>query len=106
VKRYTEQQMTAYEHAWETRDAYGYHQFEDREWGRKFRLFLHGRAWTQRLYASVAKAARRADASLPGDLVALLDGPGGQADLGAGAAAPAADADDGHGHGEGPGAGR
>lgn len=27
VKRYTERQMTAYEHAWEIRDAYGYHQF-------------------------------------------------------------------------------
>jgi len=38
--------MTAYEHAWEIRDAYGYHQFEDRERGRKFRTFLHGRAWT------------------------------------------------------------
>ncbi|WP_434974929.1 DUF4158 domain-containing protein [Streptosporangium saharense] len=25
VKRYTERQMTAYEHAWEIRDPYGYH---------------------------------------------------------------------------------
>ncbi len=31
VKRYTERQMTAYEHAWEVRDAYGYRQFEDAE---------------------------------------------------------------------------
>ncbi|MCQ4083913.1 Tn3 family transposase [Streptomyces sp. RB6PN25] len=46
VKRYTERQMTAYEHAWEIRDAYGYRQFEDAEWGRRFRTFLHGRAWT------------------------------------------------------------
>nr|WP_324611413.1 DUF4158 domain-containing protein [Streptomyces sp. NRRL F-5755] len=46
VKRYTERQMTAYEHAWEIRDAYGYHQFEDPAWGRRFRTFLHGRAWT------------------------------------------------------------
>ncbi|MFB9626222.1 DUF4158 domain-containing protein [Nonomuraea helvata] len=28
------------------RDAYGYHQFEEAEWGRDFRTFLHGRAWT------------------------------------------------------------
>jgi len=46
VKRYTERTKTAYEHAWEIRDAYGYHPFEDAEWGRKFRAFLHGRAWT------------------------------------------------------------
>jgi len=119
VKRYTERLKTAYEHAWEIRDAYGYHQFEDREWGRKFRTFLHGRAWTaaegpvalfnqavgwlrrnrvllpgvsvlarqvaevrgtaeQRLYATVAGAARRADGALPADLVALLDVPEGR----------------------------
>jgi TnpA family transposase len=46
VKRYTERAKTAYEHAWEIRDAYGYHPFEDPEWGREFRAFLHGRAWT------------------------------------------------------------
>lgn len=46
VKRYAERRQTAYDHAWEIRDAYGYHQFEDPEWGRKFRTFLHGRAWT------------------------------------------------------------
>ncbi|MCX5417747.1 Tn3 family transposase [Streptomyces sp. NBC_00059] len=119
VKRYTERRQTAYDHAWEIRDAYGYHQFEDREWGRKFRAFLHGRAWThaegpvalfnqavgwlrrnrvllpgasvlakqvaavrsvteKRLYATVANAARRADASLPADLVALLEVPEGR----------------------------
>ncbi|MGW1641561.1 Tn3 family transposase [Streptomyces lavendulae] len=119
VKRYTERQMTAYEHAWEIRDAYGYHQFEDAAWGRRFRTFLHGRAWThaegpvalfnqavgwlrrnrvllpgvsalvrqvaevrtvaeRRLYATVAGAARRADPSLPDDLVALLQVPEGK----------------------------
>ncbi|MEV7445727.1 Tn3 family transposase [Streptomyces sp. NPDC091204] len=119
VKRYTERAKTAYEHAWEIRDAYGYHPFEDAEWGRKFRAFLHGRAWTgaegpvalfnqavgwlrrhrvllpgvsvlakqvasvrqvaeKRLYATVAGAARRADASLPADLVALLGVPEGR----------------------------
>lgn len=119
VKRYTERAKTAYEHAWEIRDAYGYHPFEDAEWGRKFRAFLHGRAWTgaegpvalfnqavgwlrrhrvllpgvsvlakqvasvrqvaeKRLYATVAGAARRADASLSADLVALLGVPDGR----------------------------
>jgi TnpA family transposase len=46
VKAYTERKPTAYEHAWEIRDAYEYHAYEDPEWGRKFRTFLHGRAWT------------------------------------------------------------
>nr|WP_234332063.1 Tn3 family transposase [Streptomyces sp. NRRL F-5650] len=120
VKEYTERLKTAYEHAWEIRDAYGYHQFEDHEWGRKFRAFLHGRAWTahsegpkalfdhavgwlrrnrvllpgvsvlarqvaevrgiaeKRLHATVAKAARRADPALPGDLMALLKTPEGK----------------------------
>nr|WP_245877645.1 DUF4158 domain-containing protein [Streptomyces glaucescens] len=44
VKRYTERPKTAYEHAWEIRDAYEYH--EDLEWSWRFRTFLHGRAWT------------------------------------------------------------
>ena len=44
VKRYTERPKTAYEHAWEIRDAYGYRPYEDAEWGRRFRMFLHGRA--------------------------------------------------------------
>ncbi|MDW6061963.1 DUF4158 domain-containing protein [Streptomyces sp. FXJ1.4098] len=46
IKQYTERLKTAYEHAWEIRDAYGYHQYEDPEWGRSFRTFPHGRAWT------------------------------------------------------------
>lgn len=112
VKEYTERLKTAYEHAWEIRDAYGYHPYEDHDQGRRFRAFLHGRAWTahvegpkalfdhavgwlrrhrvllpgvsvlarqvaevraiadRRLHAMVAKEARRADAALPGDLVA------------------------------------
>ena len=45
-KRYTERPKTPYDHAWEIRDAYGYHQYDDAEWGRQFRTFLHGRAWT------------------------------------------------------------
>jgi hypothetical protein len=46
VKRYTERPKTAYEHAWEIRDAYEYHEYDDPEWSRRFRTFLHGRAWT------------------------------------------------------------
>ncbi len=46
IKRYTERQPTAYEHSWEIRDAYGYHEYEDAQWSRRFRTFLHGRAWT------------------------------------------------------------
>lgn len=46
VKRYTERRQTLYDHAWEIRDAYGYHPYEDAERGRRFRTFLHGRAWT------------------------------------------------------------
>ncbi|MFI5635042.1 DUF4158 domain-containing protein [Streptomyces sp. NPDC051664] len=118
VKQYTERKPTAYEHAWEIRDAYEYHEYDDPEWGRKFRTFLHGRAWThaegpvalfnqavgwlrrhrvllpgvwvlarkvsevrtvaeKRLHATVARAARRADEALPGDLVATLVTPEG-----------------------------
>ncbi|MFB8117971.1 DUF4158 domain-containing protein [Streptomyces sp. NPDC055962] len=43
VKRYTERPKTAYEHAWEIRDV---HEYDDPERGRRFRTFLHGRAWT------------------------------------------------------------
>lgn len=46
VKRYTERQMTAYEHAWEIRDAYGYRRFEDERAAAEFDAFLRGRAWT------------------------------------------------------------
>jgi Domain of unknown function (DUF4158) len=37
VKRYVERKQTAYDHAWEIRDAHGYHPDEDWAWGRKFR---------------------------------------------------------------------
>jgi hypothetical protein len=46
VKRYTARAKTAYEHAWETRDACGFRVFEDRQAGADFRRFLDGRAWT------------------------------------------------------------
>ncbi|WTO41785.1 DUF4158 domain-containing protein [Streptomyces chartreusis] len=46
IKQYTERPKTPYEHAWEIRDVYEYHEYDDPEWSRKFRTFLHGRAWT------------------------------------------------------------
>nr|WSU78882.1 DUF4158 domain-containing protein [Streptomyces anulatus] len=45
VKRYTERKPTACEHSWETRRRYEYGEYEDPAWGRRFRTFLHGRAW-------------------------------------------------------------
>src|SRR3954454_10952848 len=46
VKHYVERAKTAYEHSWEIRRRFGYNEFLDRAWGRKFRRFLYGRAWT------------------------------------------------------------
>ncbi|MEV4183935.1 DUF4158 domain-containing protein [Streptosporangium canum] len=45
VNAYTARRQTLYDHAWEIRKAYGYQVYEDREAGRRFRTFLHGRAW-------------------------------------------------------------
>jgi hypothetical protein len=36
LKRYAERRQTLYDHAWEIRDAYGYHPYDDPEWERKF----------------------------------------------------------------------
>lgn len=46
VKQYVERPKTAYEHSWEIRRRFGYHEFEDPQRARKFRTFLYGRAWT------------------------------------------------------------
>jgi hypothetical protein len=46
VKRYPDRAMTAYEHAWQIRDAYGFRAFEDAAVTAAFRQFLDGRAWT------------------------------------------------------------
>jgi hypothetical protein len=46
VKQYVEWAKTAYEHSWEIRRRFGYHEFEDPQRSRKFRTFLYGRAWT------------------------------------------------------------
>ncbi|MER6923781.1 Tn3 family transposase, partial [Streptomyces spiralis] len=71
VKRYTERPKTAYEHAWEIRDAYEYHEYDDAEWGRKFRAFMHGRAWTHAegpvaLFNQAVGWLRRTRVLLPG----------------------------------------
>lgn len=69
---YTERLKTAYEHAWEIRDAYGYHLYEDHAAGRRFRAFLHGRAWTahaegpKALFDHAAGWLRRHRVLLPG----------------------------------------
>ncbi len=46
MKRYTARAKTAYEHAWEIRDAYRFRVFEDQQVRADFRRFLGGRAWT------------------------------------------------------------
>lgn len=46
VKLYTSRKKTAYEHAWEIREAYGFRVFEDASAAEDFRRFLEGRAWT------------------------------------------------------------
>jgi TnpA family transposase len=71
VKRYTERPKTAYEHAWEIRDAYEYHEYDDPEWSRRFRTSLHGRAWThaegpKALFDNAVGWLRRNRVPLPG----------------------------------------
>lgn len=46
VKRYPERRSTVYEHAAEIQKRFKYRDFTDRKWGREFRGFLYGRAWT------------------------------------------------------------
>jgi TnpA family transposase len=46
VKRYTDRWPTAYEHATEIRERFGYRDYFDKVWARRFRTFLYGRAWT------------------------------------------------------------
>ncbi|WP_324606942.1 DUF4158 domain-containing protein [Streptomyces rimosus] len=65
VRRYTERRRTLYDHAWEIRHAYGYHPYEDAEWGRRFRTFLHGRGRTPRARGAVRPRGGMA-APLPG----------------------------------------
>lgn len=46
VKRYPERRRTPYEHAEEIQERFKYRDFTDPRWGREFRSFLYGRAWT------------------------------------------------------------
>lgn len=46
VKRYAERRRTPYEHAREIQERCQYRDFGERTWGREFRGFLYGRAWT------------------------------------------------------------
>jgi hypothetical protein len=46
AKRYAERRPTVYEHADEIQKRFKYRDFADRRWGREFRGFLYGRAWT------------------------------------------------------------
>ncbi|WP_424886715.1 DUF4158 domain-containing protein [Streptomyces sp. XH2] len=46
VKRYPERRRTPYEHAEEIQERFKYRDFTDPTWGRAFRGFLYGRAWT------------------------------------------------------------
>jgi hypothetical protein len=71
VKRYTARLKTAYEHAWEIREAYGFAVFEDEEVAAGFRVFLDGRAWTNSegpgaLFEQAVGWLRRKRVLLPG----------------------------------------
>ena len=71
MKRYTDRPMTAYEHAWEIREAYGYRDFADAEAGAQLRGFLAGRAWTHAegpvaLFGQAVAWLRRQRVLLPG----------------------------------------
>lgn len=46
VKRYPERRSTVYEHAAQIQERFAYRDFTDGRWGREFRGFLYGRAWT------------------------------------------------------------
>ncbi len=46
VKRYVDREMTAYEHQWQIREAYGFRAFDDETVIAEFHTFLEGRAWT------------------------------------------------------------
>ncbi len=46
VKRYPERRRTPYEHAEEIQERFKYRDFTEPTWGRAFRSFLYGRAWT------------------------------------------------------------
>jgi Domain of unknown function (DUF4158) len=63
VKRYTDRPMTAYEHAWEIREAYGYRDFADAEASAQLRGFLAGagvdacRQWLREEFTALVSAS-------------------------------------------------
>ena len=71
VKRYTDRAMTAYEHSWQIRQAYGFRVFDDAAVTAESRQFLDGRAWTHAegpstLFTHAVGWLRRARVLLPG----------------------------------------
>lgn len=71
IKRYTERKPTAYEHSWEIRDAYGYHDFHGEQVLARFGEFLAARAWTHAegalaLFRQATAWLRRERVLLPG----------------------------------------
>lgn len=76
VKRFTDRPMTAYEHSWQIRDAYGLRAFEDPPAGARLRQFLDGRAWTHAegpsaLFTHAVGWQRRDRVLLPGITVLI-----------------------------------
>jgi hypothetical protein len=71
VKAYGDRAKMVYEHSWEIRRRFGYHEFTDREWSQRFGTFLYGRAWTHpespiALFNHAAGWLRRHRVLLPG----------------------------------------
>ncbi len=71
VKKYVQRPQTAYEHAWEIRERYGYLSFEDQACVDGFTRFLGGRAWTHAegplgLFDHAVAWLRRTRVLLPG----------------------------------------
>jgi hypothetical protein len=83
VKRYTDRRLTAYEHAWEIRRAYGYRDFADEQASAQLREFLAGRAWTHAedpvaLVGQAVAWLRRHRVLLPGVSILAPAGDGGR----------------------------
>jgi hypothetical protein len=71
VKGYLERPKTAYEHAWEITERYGYRSFEELSAEAEFGRFLEGRAWTHAegpvaLFEQSVGCLRRHRVLLPG----------------------------------------
>jgi len=76
VKRYTDRAMTAYQHSWQIREAYGFRVFDDATVTAALRQFLDGRAWTHAegpgaLFTHAVGWLRRSRVLLPGITVLI-----------------------------------